>query len=170
MPLAICRGTPEERFWNRVYKTPNCWFWIGVLRGGYGVFALRHGKAIGTHKFSWQLHFGEVPKGKCVCHTCDIRQCVRPDHLYLGTVRENTLDSVSKGTQVGNGNVFKTHCKRGHPFSVGNTMIDPITGNRRCRTCVRKIKKDSEYRCRERRNVRRLGRLKRLCMIFGVPA
>lgn len=89
----------EERFWKYVYKTDGCWFWIGSNDGdsGYGRIKGTERKNIGSHIASWQLHFGTIPKGHEVCHRCDNPQCVRPDHLFLGTHLENMRDSKLKG-------------------------------------------------------------------------
>lgn len=88
---------PEERFFWKVRKTNGCWLWTAGRRGdGYGQFYVS-GKAVGAHRFSWLLHFGVIPDGLCVCHTCDNPPCVNPDHLFIGTVRDNFDDMVSKG-------------------------------------------------------------------------
>jgi hypothetical protein len=84
-----------------------------------------------VHRVSWQLHYGPIPEGMLVCHHCDNPPCVRPDHLFLGTQRDNSQDASRKGRLV---RVLRTHCKRGHPFE-GNTYIHPSTGRRTCRTC-----------------------------------
>lgn len=86
-----------ERFWTKVRKTKSgCWLWKGALySNGYGVFSL-DGKMTGAHRASWVLTFGSIPKGLCVCHTCDVRNCVRPSHLFLGTQKDNIHDCIRK--------------------------------------------------------------------------
>lgn len=92
------RKDPVERFWAFTKKTDGCWLWTGATAdGGYGVMPLRHVSERRAHRFSWTLHFGPIPDGLDVCHTCDNPPCVRPDHLFLGTPVDNALDMVSKG-------------------------------------------------------------------------
>jgi hypothetical protein len=95
---------PEEvaRFWSKVQRGDDCWNWAGGLIDGYGVCT-----AVGTswraHRLSWVIHFGAIPDGMVVCHACDNRACVRPDHLLLGTQRANVRDCSEKGrnNQIG---------------------------------------------------------------------
>lgn len=96
---AARRETPEERFWKFVHKGEGCWEWTGNLARGYGRLRLNDKKRtrIQVHRFSWELHQGPIPDGALVCHRCDNRRCVRPDHLFLGTYSDNALDSVAKG-------------------------------------------------------------------------
>lgn len=88
----------EQRFWMRVEKTANCWLWLGrVSSDGYGAFSSQCLTRRRAHRYSWILHNGEVSNGLCVLHRCDNRICVRPDHLFLGTNRDNVADMIAKG-------------------------------------------------------------------------
>lgn len=100
--------TPEDiaslsrRFWKKVRKTDGCWVWTASIGShGYGQIRLTSVQGplgAGTsHRVSWFLHYGVIPNDLHICHRCDNRMCVRPDHLFLGTHHDNMLDKQSKG-------------------------------------------------------------------------
>ncbi len=87
------------RFWAKVSKTENCWEWTGALqRNGYGWFRY-NGKMGKAHRYSHLISKGD-PGKLCVLHRCDNKRCVRPDHLFLGTVADNNADCIKKGRAV----------------------------------------------------------------------
>lgn len=88
-----------ERFWPKVDKSGACWLWTGHTNGkcGYGLFMTVSPKKELAHRVSYELAYGPIPKGKKVLHSCDNPRCVCPDHLFVGTMRDNTADMVKKG-------------------------------------------------------------------------
>ena len=98
------------RFWSRVNKngpTPDpvkypdlvgpCWEWTGARDAyGYGAFSFR-GRPRKTHRLSWGIHRGLIPGGLCILHKCDNEPCINPDHLFLGTKKDNSQDMSRKG-------------------------------------------------------------------------
>ena len=87
---------PKIRFFRYVRKTKYCWYWTGAIGAqGYGAFTIRAGQRVTAHRYSFQIHRG-TPSG-FVCHKCDIRSCVNPNHLFLSDHRGNMLDMANKG-------------------------------------------------------------------------
>ena len=90
--------TIEERFWQKVDRSGECWLWTAsCYQRGYGQFSPAHKVRAKAHRFSWELTNGKIPNGMYVLHTCDVRACVNPEHLFLGTHEDNMKDMRIKG-------------------------------------------------------------------------
>ena len=88
----------KTRFWEKVDRSADgCWQWTGSKdQDGYGRFQT-DGKRTTTSRVAWMLTNGSIPDGMFVCHHCDNPSCVRPDHLFVGTQRDNVRDCIRKG-------------------------------------------------------------------------
>jgi hypothetical protein len=87
---------PMPRFWAKVQKTDGCWVWTGCKMKGYGQFGYCRRNVL-AHRFSYAQAYGPIEAHMMVCHRCDNPSCVRPDHLFLGTQKDNLDDCAAKG-------------------------------------------------------------------------
>ncbi len=90
----------DERYLWHVIKRGGgqCWSWSGAKDSrGYGTLNGGNGVPKRAHRISWEIHFGEIPAGLGVLHKCDNPECSNPDHLFLGTQKQNALDMSAKG-------------------------------------------------------------------------
>lgn len=114
----------------------NCWYWRGAMSGdGYGRITLKGKKLLAVHRVSAAVFLGfNLDSPLFVCHKCDKKNCINPDHLFVGTNSDNQKDAVNKGVH---GFTKSTHCPQGHEYTAENTIIEQYNNktSRRCRTC-----------------------------------
>jgi hypothetical protein len=124
-----------ERFWPKADKRgpDDCWEWRGSKDpAGYGRILIggAKGRPHAAHRIAFELHVGHrLPDGLHVCHSCDNPGCVNPQHLFLGTRKDNMRDCAAKGRFA---HQKKTHCPQGHPYSGDNLRVR----NGRHRVCI----------------------------------
>lgn len=107
-----------KRFYEKVHikGLTDCWEWLASTRAGYGAFKF-NGRVDGAHRVSWIINNGPIPDGLFVCHTCDNRKCVNPNHLFLGTQSDNMKDAMNKGRIV---------VPVGTPFQDGHLPVNRV--------------------------------------------
>ena len=147
--------TLEERFWQKVNKDGlnGCWEWTGSLDGGGYSMMWHEGRCRRAHIVSYELAKGKVPEGlqlDHICHkpetceggiSCLHRRCINPDHLEAVTQEENTHRGHHRPQKFYElGHAFqraKTHCPKGHEYTLENTAHRCADGSRRCKQCDR---------------------------------
>lgn len=126
----------RERFFSKVTKTSTCWLWTGSLsRDGYGHLRVGH-HTTGAHRLSYEIHHGKIPKKLAVCHSCDVRNCVNPEHLFLGSWKDNAIDCILKGRRARKLTIeqvveirldeVSSHYRLGKKFGVDPALIGRI--------------------------------------------
>ena len=125
------RGAPKERFLAKVQKTPEgCWIWRGYTApNGYGQFAVTSSDVRYAHRFAFEAFSGAIGEGLYVCHRCDVRNCVNPEHLFLGTHQDNVSDMCEKDRH-----------QRGARHAFARLTPDGVRWARRQRRAGRQVK------------------------------
>jgi len=85
------------QFYSRKCSDSDCVLWTGdTSKNGYGRLFWKR-KSHRVHRLVWEIHNGPIPAGMLICHRCDVRFCINPTHLFLGTNADNTADMIRKG-------------------------------------------------------------------------
>lgn len=141
-----------NKFWRNVeQKETGCWEWMGAkTKNGYGHMNIFY-KNQYAHRISYEIKYGEIPVGMVACHKCDNPACVNPDHIFIGTQKDNIQDMIKKGRNeiVGNmkypfskiieirdkyNNGEKNYSKLGRIFGISKQYIWFIINNKTRKT------------------------------------
>ena len=101
----------QEKLTRYNVSVNGCWIWNSTTdKDGYGVFTHHRNKQIRAHRASYEFYVGSIPNDVFICHKCDTPSCINPNHLFIGTAKDNTRDMMTKGRD------FKP-CGSEHPSS-----------------------------------------------------
>jgi hypothetical protein len=110
-----------------------CWLWEGQIDGRGYAKQIIDNKHVQVHRRAWAEVNGPIPRGMVICHRCDNKLCVNPEHLFCGTASDNMQDMSRKGRGR---KATITHCHNGHEYTPENTYTTK-QGHRMCKTCLR---------------------------------
>jgi hypothetical protein len=150
------------RLEEQTNKTDSCWLWTGRLQpSGYALITVKQ-KGRSVHRLAWEVANGPIPDGLFVLHRCDVRHCLNPAHLFLGTHGDNMRDMFAKRRDPAGLGIHyqqqKTHCPMGHPLSGDNLVPSRANrpsksgrvGHRSCLECSRRQWRESKRRAKAR--------------------
>lgn len=133
-----------------------CWLWTGFKsRNGYGESTYRSRRTF-IHRKMLELTQGiKLARLEYACHSCDVKLCCNPEHIWKGDNRLNKKDETAKGKNYW---ANKTHCPRGHEYTPENTYpyeCRPGVISRGCKACMRLRTSSPEYKAKARERQRR---------------